>query len=314
MDSNDQTSSRIQVIARVRPLFANEIAPVVYVKTSDEISHISSSSSSSSSTPSSKSSPPTTIIGVDLSQELTATKGSKEYSLDQVFGESVSQAKVFEGVTPLIRAALSGFNTTIFTYGQTGTGKTHTMLGHDLWELASNDDPDNDDDSIANSFKQLNSSSSSRDARGIIPRALQYVFKQIRVMVEHASPNKAPPDGNSNSNNDANANNNNNIITVSVSYTEIYNEKVRDLLHVSQNQNDTNGNGNSNNDTDNITVMGTGAAALTPSKAANTKGSFFGVVEAEQPSLDIREDKKLGIVIPNLTEITVGSEEEVSRF
>lgn len=32
--------------------------------------------------------------------------------------------------SPIVEAALSGFNATVFAYGQTSSGKTHTMLGH----------------------------------------------------------------------------------------------------------------------------------------------------------------------------------------
>ena len=34
-----------------------------------------------------------------------------------------------DGIAPLIYKALNGYNCTIFAYGQTGTGKTHTMQG-----------------------------------------------------------------------------------------------------------------------------------------------------------------------------------------
>ena len=30
---------------------------------------------------------------------------------------------------PLVKKFLSGYNSTIFAYGQTGTGKTHTIIG-----------------------------------------------------------------------------------------------------------------------------------------------------------------------------------------
>lgn len=32
-------------------------------------------------------------------------------------------------VSPLIQEVLCGYNCTVFAYGQTGTGKTHTMVG-----------------------------------------------------------------------------------------------------------------------------------------------------------------------------------------
>jgi len=161
------------------------------------------------------------------------------------------------------------------------------MLGHDLWEMASENTED--DNARASSFRDLNR---DREARGIIPRALQYVFSQIKVMVEHASPSRS---GSDLDNSDAASTNNS--IVVSVSYTEIYNESVRDLLAVKATENT------------NITAQGIGAAALTPSKGGG--GSYFGVVDQEVKSLEIREDKKLGIIIPNLTETIVESEEEV---
>ena len=34
-------------------------------------------------------------------------------------------------VKPAVQAVLSGFNATVFAYGQTGTGKTYTMQGED---------------------------------------------------------------------------------------------------------------------------------------------------------------------------------------
>ena len=41
-----------------------------------------------------------------------------------------TQEEVFESVVrPIVQEALEGFNCTIFAYGQTGTGKTHTMEG-----------------------------------------------------------------------------------------------------------------------------------------------------------------------------------------
>ena len=36
---------------------------------------------------------------------------------------------MFNEVNELIRSAMDGFQVCIFAYGQTGTGKTHTMTG-----------------------------------------------------------------------------------------------------------------------------------------------------------------------------------------
>ena len=39
-------------------------------------------------------------------------------------------------VAPLIEEVVSGYNCTVFAYGQTGTGKTYTMVGEEQPELS----------------------------------------------------------------------------------------------------------------------------------------------------------------------------------
>ncbi|KAJ3257989.1 kinesin-like protein Klp5 [Boothiomyces macroporosus] len=54
----------------------------------------------------------------------------KQYAFDKVFDDSASQRQVFEGTAkPLIDHVLSGYNSTVFAYGATGCGKTHTITG-----------------------------------------------------------------------------------------------------------------------------------------------------------------------------------------
>jgi Cdc6-like AAA superfamily ATPase len=55
---------------------------------------------------------------------------SKTYTFDGVFGPDATQAEVYESaIEPIVLETLEGFNCTVFAYGQTGTGKTHTMEG-----------------------------------------------------------------------------------------------------------------------------------------------------------------------------------------
>lgn len=60
---------------------------------------------------------------------------------------------MYEGAAAgLVEAVLSGFNATVFAYGQTGCGKTHTMEGRDVPE----------------------------EERGIIPRTFEHIFREIK--------------------------------------------------------------------------------------------------------------------------------------
>lgn len=74
---------------------------------------------------------------------------------------------------------LNGYNGTIFAYGQTSSGKTHTMLGEDI---------------------------ESEAERGVIPRMVKGIFDRML---------NAPEDVE---------------FSMRVSFLEIYNEKIRDLL------------------------------------------------------------------------------------
>lgn len=54
---------------------------------------------------------------------------------DQVFDINSTQEQVFEKVgEPVINNILDGFHGTIMAYGQTSSGKTHTMQGYDVNE------------------------------------------------------------------------------------------------------------------------------------------------------------------------------------
>ncbi|ODH14193.1 hypothetical protein ACO22_06649 [Paracoccidioides brasiliensis] len=86
--------------------------------------------------------------------------GNKEYHFDKVFSPAADQVVIYEDVvSPILNEMLSGFNCTIFAYGQTGTGKTYTMSGD-----------------MEDSLGLLS------DAAGIIPRVLYSLFKKLEDM------------------------------------------------------------------------------------------------------------------------------------
>ena len=52
------------------------------------------------------------------------------YTLDNVFGPEWTTEQVYEHTAQnLISKVVEGFNATVFAYGQTSSGKTHTMRG-----------------------------------------------------------------------------------------------------------------------------------------------------------------------------------------
>uniref|UniRef100_A0A6P4F9W8 Kinesin-like protein Klp61F n=1 Tax=Drosophila rhopaloa TaxID=1041015 RepID=A0A6P4F9W8_DRORH len=91
------------------------------------------------------------------------SKLTKKFTFDRSFGPESKQCDVYSVVvSPLIEEVLSGYNCTVFAYGQTGTGKTHTMVGNETAELKSSWEDDSD--------------------IGIIPRALSHLFDELRMM------------------------------------------------------------------------------------------------------------------------------------
>lgn len=54
----------------------------------------------------------------------------KNTRFDRVFGSESTTEQVYVEAMPAIEKVISGFNCTIFAYGQTGAGKTHTMEGN----------------------------------------------------------------------------------------------------------------------------------------------------------------------------------------
>src|SRR5690554_5956296 len=62
---------------------------------------------------------------------LRSQQGSiNEYAFDVAFDESTPQTEVYDQTArPFIPSVVEGYNVTVFAYGATGAGKTHTMMG-----------------------------------------------------------------------------------------------------------------------------------------------------------------------------------------
>lgn len=117
-----------------------------------------------------------------------------EYAFDCVFGENSTQEEVYRNTAKkFIPNFVNGKNVTVFAYGATGAGKTHTMLG------------------------DTRADSSAQDAGpGIIPCAVRDIFELIEQRQASGSGRKVAEKW-----------------TVSLGYIEVYNEQVFDLLGTS---------------------------------------------------------------------------------
>jgi len=65
----------------------------------------------------------------DETLTVTADRGVKDFTFDQVFDQASEQEAVFEDTRMLVESCLDGYNVCLFAYGQTGSGKTFTMTG-----------------------------------------------------------------------------------------------------------------------------------------------------------------------------------------
>lgn len=99
------------------------------------------------------------------------------YGFDKVFDENATQADVYESTTKtLLDSVMDGFNATVFAYGATGCGKTHTITG-------------------------------TSASPGIIFMTMQELFEKVDEVNETKESE------------------------ITLSYLEIYNETIRDLLN-----------------------------------------------------------------------------------
>jgi kinesin family member 5 len=59
-----------------------------------------------------------------------ADSTGKKFNFDRIFDMKTEQKEIYDmAAKPIIDSVLEGFNGTIFAYGQTSSGKTHTMTG-----------------------------------------------------------------------------------------------------------------------------------------------------------------------------------------
>ena len=125
-----------------------------------------------------------------------------QYAMDRIFDETVTQAELFQEVgEPILKNFIGGYNCTIFCYGQTGAGKTHTMMGplDQLFEEES-------------------------DSHGLIPRIIHYIFNEKQKVHDIITNNTSEKCKNIK-------------YQVKTCVMEIYQEQIIDLLNPISNSN-----------------------------------------------------------------------------
>ncbi|XP_055997079.1 kinesin-like protein KIF21A isoform X13 [Ostrea edulis] len=134
---------------------------------------------------------------IDMCQVCTSVEDTqvimgkdKSFTYDYVFDMPTLQETIYgDCVRILIDGCFEGYNATVFAYGQTGSGKTYTMgTGFDV------NLPENE--------------------VGIIPRAVDHLFKGIEECKRKAKENNIPPPD----------------FKVNAQFIELYNEEILDLL------------------------------------------------------------------------------------
>ncbi|KAI3892113.1 hypothetical protein MKW92_039064 [Papaver armeniacum] len=140
---------------------------------------------------------------VDADDEIVVEKVSEEslsvldqtFTFDYVADTSSSQKDVYQLIgAPFVENCLEGFNSSIFAYGQTASGKTYTMWGH------------------SNALLEYNPSGAQH---GLAPRVFEQLFSRMsEEEAKHADKQVK--------------------YRCRCSFLEIYNEQITDLLDPSQ--------------------------------------------------------------------------------
>eukprot|EP00494_Astrolonche_serrata_P001978 UN01984 len=121
-----ELKGNIRVFCRVRPFIGDEEPTGIFRFSSDDPAHIA----------------------------MHKEEKVNNFKFDCAFGPNAKQQDIFEEISCMVQSALDGYNVCVFAYGQTSSGKTHTMEG-DL---------------------------SVEHRMGVIPRTIVKVFEDTEIM------------------------------------------------------------------------------------------------------------------------------------
>lgn len=207
----------------------------------------------------------------------------KQYTYDWVANELISQEHVYQVLAkPMLESFFEGFNCTLFTYGQTGAGKTYTMMG----PLASLLELENEHINVTNVMDNLG----DLKDQGLLPRILNEIFENYYNDEKYT------------------------YIRMNCSCLEIYNENIIDLLSTEQNKKEEEIN-TQNNNTTNLTRQPLKKKTFSNNSNLNSFSLNTNLITQQKPktlqdeeveeiikSLKVKEDPKKGMYVENLTE------------
>lgn len=133
---------------------------------------------------------------------------ARSFAYDAVLTQEVTQEKVYQQTVgnSIRRNLLRGYNTTVVSYGQVGSGKTYTMYGPTRTRQDGQADQDESVSCTEESMSGLvDEDMNLNDDDGIVPRALKDVFDAIHDLPETE-------------------------VTLEMTMLEIYRDELRDLL------------------------------------------------------------------------------------
>uniref|UniRef100_A0A672F4L4 Kinesin-like protein n=1 Tax=Salarias fasciatus TaxID=181472 RepID=A0A672F4L4_SALFA len=111
-----------------------------------------------------------------------------KFVFDHVFGENATQVDIFENTMKVVLdSVMNGFNCTVFAYGATGAGKTHTMLG-------SQDDPGVMYRTMTELFNRMDDAKDEKEFT-VAFSYLEVYNEQIRDLLANAGPLAVREDG-----------------------------------------------------------------------------------------------------------------------
>lgn len=192
-NNNNENNDNIKVIIRIRPKIEREYSSLA-----------------------------NNIVTDNSSLIIQTRKEKKYFTFDYIANEDSSQSEIFtKCAKDICDSILEGYNGTIFVYGQTGAGKTYTLLGP---KFSNSNEPFSHVEMNSNSMHSsflINQGYLSyiykkeEEGKGILPRAIEYLFYKKEKLIEDENENDS---------------NIQTSIEFECSFLEIYQEQISDLL------------------------------------------------------------------------------------